>query len=122
MSLTILKDFHATLINFVDELIGQFPQEGDLIVFRIFIKDKIPIHDLVIHLVSRVANCRDKLDNRDERFFLEEESMFEGANKSKILNLKTLWRSPDLDSEDKACIWQWVISLIGLADKYVETF
>ena len=34
----IEKQFKNALISFLDELIGQFPQEGDLVIFRIFLK------------------------------------------------------------------------------------
>ena len=35
----ILKKFKDTVISFLDELIGQFQEEADLVIFRIFLKD-----------------------------------------------------------------------------------
>ena len=35
----ILCTFKKCLVQFLDELINQFPEEADLIVFRIFIKE-----------------------------------------------------------------------------------
>ena len=39
--LHVLQEFKNGLISFVDELIDQFPKEGDLIMIRIFLKDQI---------------------------------------------------------------------------------
>ena len=48
----ILKQFKNTLICFLDELIGQFPSEGDLVIFRIFLKDRVPIENILNFFVS----------------------------------------------------------------------
>ena len=37
----ILKDFKSQLLTFVDELISQFPSEGDLVILRVFIDNQI---------------------------------------------------------------------------------
>ena len=43
----ILTEFKTQLIAFFDELIGQFPQEGDLVVVRLFLANQIPIQDVM---------------------------------------------------------------------------
>jgi hypothetical protein len=43
----VLNEFKNGLISFFDELIDQFPNEGDLIMIRIFLKDQIIIEDVM---------------------------------------------------------------------------
>ena len=43
----ILKEFKKNLISFFDELIDQFPSEGDLIVIRIYFNDQVDIKEIL---------------------------------------------------------------------------
>ena len=43
----ILIEFKKSLVEFFDQLVEQFPDEGDLIMVRIFIKDQVPIEDVI---------------------------------------------------------------------------
>ena len=100
----ILCEFLNGLISFFDELIDQFPTEGDLVIFRIFLKDQIPVED-VIKLFTNTINkdnykLKKMIKDRNETFFLEE-NIFENLSKSKTLHFKKLWRSGKLDDDDK---------------------
>ena len=55
----ILLEFKSQLINFFDELINQFPSEGDLVVIRLFLTNQIPIRDVMNNL-----NYQFNKDNR----------------------------------------------------------
>lgn len=117
----ILREFKDNLISFFDELIDQFPQEGDLIMLRIFLKDQIPIQD-VINAFNVVINrdeqkLRKMVKEKNEVFFLEH-NVFDFAGKDKVNHFKRLWRSGRLDTEDKKVIWHWVESFIYIGDKY----
>ena len=51
----ILSELKTQLISFFDELIGQFPQEGDLVVVRLFLANQIPIQsimDVINHKIN----------------------------------------------------------------------
>ena len=43
----ILKQLKEQLVLFFDELIDILPKEPDLIIIRIFIKDKFPTEDIM---------------------------------------------------------------------------
>ena len=117
----ILREFKDNLISFFDELIDQFPQEGYLIMLRIFLKDQIPIQD-VINAFNVVINKDDQklrkmVKDKNEIFFLEH-NVFDFADKDKVNHFRRLWRSGRLDNEDKKVIWHWVESFIYIGDKY----
>ncbi len=116
----ILKQFKNGLITFLDELIEIFPTETDIILFRIFIKDQLPIKDVIQIFYHSVHKDNELLKNmiisRNEAFFLEN-NIFDSIE-SHVLNLKKLWISGILDVETKEIIFQWVESFIYLSSKY----
>lgn len=121
----ILLEFKNQLINFFDELINQFPSEGDLVVIRLFLSNQIPIRD-VMNNFNYQLNKDNKLfktmiKNRDEQFFLDN-NLFDmaGSSRDKVSHFKRLWRSGVLDDEDKQVMWRWVDSFVYLTDKYAK--
>jgi hypothetical protein len=119
----VLTEFKTGLISFFDELIDQFPQEGDLVMFRIFLKDQILIED-VMNIFNNAMNkdngyLKKMCKERNETFFLEN-NVFDSISKLKITHFKKLWRSGSLDEEDKKVVWRWIDSFIYLGDKYLK--
>lgn len=117
----VLTEFKTGLISFFDELIDQFPQEGDLVMIRIFLKDQIPIED-VMNIFSNAINkengkLKKMIKDRNEIFFLEN-NIFDSISKTKVVHFKKLWRSGSLDEEDKKVVWRWVDSFVYLSEKY----
>lgn len=119
----ILQEFKKQLLSFFDELIGQFPQEGDLVLIRLFITNQIPIKDVMDIFVENVTKNDNELKtmitDRNELFFLEH-SMFDNLGKDKVNHFKRIWRSDNLDEEDKEVIWNWVDAFVYLSNKYNE--
>ena len=120
----IEKPFKHALISFLDELIGQFPREGDLIIFRIFLKDRIQISNVLNYFVLKILPLKQMIVSRNEDFFLNHCSLFDSIKtdeKDKVNNFKKLWRSESLDDDDKKAIWEWFDSFIFLAEKYQKS-
>ena len=119
----ILSEFKNSLVSFFDELIDQFPEEGDLIMVRIFLKDQMPIETVMTVFINNLYKDDQKLKKmvkeRNESFFLEN-NVFDTLGKDKILHFKKLWRSGRLDVDDKKVVWKWIDSFIFLADKYLK--
>jgi len=122
-NIEILKEFKNSLIAFFDELIDQFPEEGDLIIVRIFLKDQMPIENVMNIFINNLNKDEQKLrkmvKDRNEIFFLEN-NVFDTVNKNKVLHFKKLWRSGRLDDDDKKVVWKWIDSFIFLSDKYIK--
>jgi hypothetical protein len=114
----ILTDFKTNLVNFIDELIEQFPEEQDLVVIRIFLNDQIPIADVMNTFISKILPLSDMIKKRDENFFINNNVLFEKLDKNKVNNFKKLWRSSKLDAEDRKIIWKWYDLFLSLAEKY----
>lgn len=122
--LEILREFKTQLISFLDELIGQFPLEGDLVVVRLFFASQIPIKDVMDTFKYKIdrndQELRKMVKNRNEIFFLEH-SPFDSIGKDKVSHFKKLWRSGSLHDDDKLIIWKWIDTFIYLSDKYTKT-
>ena len=114
----ILKEFKNSLITFIDELIPQFPEEGDLVIIRIFLKDQVPIADVMNHIIHMILPLKQLVVSKDESFFLDNNVLFSALNSGKVNHFKKLWRSGRLDNEDKNVVWKWMTSFIYLAEKY----
>ena len=119
----ILSEFKNSLVSFFDELIDQVPEEGDLIMVRIFLKDQMPIETVMTVFINNLYKDDQKLKKmvkeRNESFFLEN-NVFDTLGKDKILHFKKLWRSGRLYVDDKKVVWRWIDSFIFLGDKYLK--
>lgn len=120
----VLSEFKTQLIAFFDELISQFPLEGDLVVVRLFLANQIPIKDAMDSFKHRIntnnQELRKMIKQRNESFFLEH-SLFDTLGKNKVSHFKKLWRSGSLDDDDKLVMWNWVDALVYLSDKYTKS-
>jgi hypothetical protein len=116
----ILIEFKTALVDFFDELIEQFPDEGDLVMVRIFINDQVPIADVMSVFITRLLPLKDIVAKRDVNFFLgpSASSLFEKLDKGKVNYFKILWQSDRLDDSDRAQIWKWYDYFIIIAEKY----
>ena len=119
----ILINFKNNLATFFDELISQFPEEGELVMVRIFLNDQIPAKD-IMDLFQHYINKNDEelkkmVKRRDESFFLDH-NMFDILGKSDVNHFKKLWRSGRLDADDKDMVWKWIDSFIYLAEKHAK--
>ena len=122
--LETLAEFKKQLIFFFDELIAQFPTEGDLVVMRLFITNQMciisTINTLIYELDKDDGKQRTIIQNRNDDFFLNCDLAPETQEKFKLAHFRKLWRSGFLDTEDKRVIWQWVDTFVFLADKYIK--
>jgi hypothetical protein len=119
--LDLISQFKTNIISFLDELIVQFPRESDLVIFRIFLKDRIPIIDILNYFILKILPLKDMITNRNEDFFLNHCTLFDKLQSDKansISHFKKLWRSGCLDDDDKKVVWQWFDSFVYLCEKY----
>jgi hypothetical protein len=114
----ILIQFKESLIGFFDELISQFPEEGDFVIIRIFLKDQVPIVDVLNHVIIAILPLKQMVIDKNERFFIDNNVLFSALNSGKVNHFKKLWRSGRLDDSDKDAVWKWISSFIYLAEKY----
>ena len=116
--IAILRQFKKGLVSFFDELIAQFPLEGDLVLVRIFIKDQAPIVDVMNHFIQHLLPLKTIVLERNSDFFLKNNVLFEALDKGKVNHFKRMWNSGSFDDQDKETIFRWFESFISLSEKY----
>lgn len=112
---SLLKKYKTTLIKFIDDLMIQFPEEGELIIGRVLIKDQIPIEQILDSMTERLLPYIPKIKSRDEAFFLNEDDVFSGLDVGKTIKFKKIWKSARLSTEDRDAIWKWIDLLVRFA-------
>lgn len=118
MSIQILTDFKVNLIRFFDELVEQFPAEGDFVIIRILLNDKIPIHNVMTYFIQEILKDKPLITARDDTFFTEGKSLFGMLPDEQASTFKRIWRSPQLDKDDRLTIWRWTDLFVALSEKY----
>ena len=117
----ILSEFRTQLTIFFDELIQQFPHESDLVIVRLFISNQVPIQKVMDTFTYKINKndheLRTMVKTRNEAFFLDH-SVFDELDQTKVNHFKRLWRSGQLDDDDKDVIWKWIETFIYLSDKF----
>jgi len=114
----VLTTFRDNIVAFLDELIEQFPTEGDLIILRIFFKDQMPIVEVMNHFIQRILPLEDNIKKRDDKFFLSNNILFSALDDNKVNHFKKIWMSDVLDKEDRRVIWTWFDKFVAIAKKY----
>lgn len=112
----LLVLFKKTMIEFLDELIEQFDQEGDLIVLRFFLSEQIPLETIMLQFNNYVYPVRDMIKNRDEKFFLERDNIFGSSPKDKVIHFKELYLK--MPKDDRITLWSWFDTFIMICEKY----
>lgn len=124
LKLKYMKEFRDQLVIFLDELIEQFPYEGDFVLMRIFIKDQLPIYDVIGRFIRDLLPLKKQVQKRDSDFFIQNTFLYTSASlgEEKINHFKNLWLSDKLDDFDRLTIWKWMDLFISIADKYFKKF
>jgi hypothetical protein len=112
-----LTKFKGNLVRFMDEIIEQLPDEPDLVVARIFIKDQLSADKLMQYFVESILPLRSLVIARDERFFIENNVLFCQISGEKVNYFKRLW-TDHLDGDSKITIWEWFAHFVRAAERY----
>jgi len=118
MSINVLIEFKKNLIIFMDELIEQLPQEPDIVICRIFLKNQVPIEDVIGYFIRKILPLKAYVGKRDDRFFMQHNILFGKLDKNKVNHFKRLWSSSSFDEDDREVIWSWFEFFITLSEKY----
>lgn len=119
------KKFKSRFIEFVNELVTHFDTDVNLILFRVYVQNKLMDSDLMGKFMKNCLPFKNIVKKRDESFFdsydLTNNDNYredEDINDNNIKIFKELWESDTLDEEDREIMWKWIESLINFCEKY----
>ena len=119
----IISKFKKGLIAFLDELIEQFPQEQDFYLARIFIKDTIPIMDIITYFIKFVLPYKDLIMKRDKKIIIEKifsilngHGIKNNLSGDKINKYNKIFDA--LTEENRNTVFTWAIFFIDQISEY----
>lgn len=116
--------FKNSLLQFMDELIEQYPTYPTLVMVRIVIKDQIAPVKVIEKFVTEMLPYSSFITSRNELIFSDLNVIYKscfGIKKDKeIKNFKKLWRNSNNDN--KETIWQWFDFFLKMSQKYHKKF
>jgi hypothetical protein len=122
-----MKEFRNHLVQFLDELIEQFPRESNFVIMRIFIKDQVPVTDVIGRFIRDILPFKDQAKRRDDKFFIEHRLLYMSAKeadagKDQVDHFTQLWQSDALDENDRRIIWDWLDIFMEFGHKYFTQY
>ena len=124
--LAYLRDFKDQMVNFLDELIIQFPEEAAFYFIRIFVKDKIPVEDVLGRFMRDCLPYKKFIEEENDLFFLNSDIIYNTyaaeVGMDKMNKFKDMWVGGRLDEDDKVCIWAWMKLFFKLSMAYYNKF
>lgn len=118
--------FKKSMVQFIDELIQQFPHEPSFVLVRIFINDKIPIKDVLGRFMKECLPYKNVVAKRDATFFVYSDFIYEkyveDVGTDNMSNFRSVWDSEYLDDDDKDAIWDWIELFISICTQYHTKF
>jgi hypothetical protein len=118
----ILILFKKQLVSFCEELISQFPDEGDFVVMKLFVENQIPIKQIMDGFINQInkndAKVRGMIVGRNDDFFINE-NPFKFMSAERTGKMSKLWRE-SMTQEDKDVIWNWVDVFVTITNKYIS--
>lgn len=117
----IQQEFRTNLITFLDELIVQFPTEPDFIIARLFVKNRVSGDELINTFIRECLPHKQWILEKNDKFFLENNlNIFNEIGKTKVNHFKMLWKSSNLNDEDRNVMWDWFNTFLFLSEKYQQ--
>ena len=116
--------FKNNLVQFMDELIEQYPTYPTLVMVRIIIKDQISANDIICKFVKEILPYSSFITLKNELIFSDLNVIYKscfGIKKEKeIRNLKKLWKGSDKDN--KKIIWKWFEHFLSMSKRYKKKY
>lgn len=117
----ILQTFKKNYIDFIEELIDQFPHEQELVMVRVLFVDQLQTDVIAQQFGEKVLPHEKLIAQRNEDYFLQEDSLYSEVDTQSVLRFKKIWQSDSLDDDDREVIWKWLDQFVLLITKYVKT-
>ena len=112
-SIQILQEFQTSLLAFIDELIQLMPHCGEFIAVKIFVKDRIPITEIIKHFVKIIIPMEGLIKSRSDHVIIDNAIFKQIDPQEKI---KEIWGQ--IDADDRDMMWKWIEHFLAITKKY----
>jgi hypothetical protein len=108
----LLKLVKQQLIVFIDELIDVIPEQDDLHVVKLIVREQLLDSEIMEFLVSKILPLEDLIRKRDCENLCRSIQMFS----PKVSKYIIIWETAD--EENRNIVWEWLNHFMELAKKY----
>lgn len=118
----LVSVLHTKVIEFLGCVIDMFPHESELIIAQIFIQNQVDPKKVMENFLFYMSHedVKKSVKEKDEGFFLNDNSIFSSLNSDKTNHIKKIWRSGQLEDDEKEIMWNWVNLFLKIIEKYQE--
>jgi hypothetical protein len=119
---SLVQTFKNSLIEFLDQLIDMFPNESNIVIVRVMVKDVLVIEDLLISFKTGLEKegVRDMIKDHNDQYFMRHDTLFSNIGSSNINEVKRLWQSGSIDAYNKTIVWAWIDRFVKVADLHTK--
>jgi hypothetical protein len=95
------------------------PDEKDFFWFHMFVKNQVPMLDVMNYIVKNIVPLETKIEARDDEYFKTNAVLFEklGDFKTEVNRFKMLWDA-NQNSDDRDVVWKWLECFVGLGKQF----
>ena len=112
------QELKTQILNLVDELIEILPNEKDILMARIYF-DMLDENRIIQGFLRHVVPQRNYIENKDERYFTDNDYIFGDLPKDKVRHFKEIYEKDNMISkDDKEVIWEYFQIFIKICDNY----
>lgn len=117
-----LMDMKTTILDLVEDLKGNVftekDEQGEFMMVEFFFKRMHP-ESIMNHIVEKILPWKDKINERDQNYFLENTALFEGLPKDRISHYGQVISGGDrVDDEDRETIWAYFDTIVAIAESH----
>jgi len=118
----LMRDLQTTVLELIadlkDNIFVQEEEIGDLMLVEFFFKKMHP-ERIMNHIVSKVLPWKEQIKKRDQEFFLQNSSLFQGLPEDRISHYtNTIVKGDRIDDDNRNIVWQYFDTIIQLAETY----
>ena len=113
----ILNQLHAQSLNLLDDLITICPNEGDILLVRLFFEQVDP-QVLMDGFIKWVYPWKGYILEHNEAYFEENDHIFGPLPADKVAYFKEKYQDGTFQKEDKESIWSYFEVFIKLVEQY----
>ena len=120
-----LKAFNTQIVNFSQDLLRQYPHDGDFIIYSEAIETLVKVNNMqcLTNFLKFVYPHKDMIMKEDDSYFLNYNVASHKGSTSEVVKLsqkiKQIWEENCIDATKKT-IWKYFKVLIILAEKSVK--
>ena len=119
-----LDELHQMVYDFLNDLdqVLTLPEEkSDLASINFFYK-RLHKESVMKHINNKLLPHKNRIDQKDVKFFNEESCIFGGLDENRVLHYKTVFLNKKRVCEaDLNMIWEYMSSMIALVESYNKT-